>query len=510
MDTPTDLNARLEVLRTCSATRLDEFARESRLQADERVPHTWLDGLKDSDKVTCWRAILMCHVVTHGQQIPREMQLQAVLADFNGLDSLISAGTGSGKTLPTVLKILLDNPADKLLSLTVSPLKRLQETQENDFNSRYGICTVVINEDTPRHDGWWETYVFNPKTRTPGLARHLIVTVEQIFMTPEGHLPRLGVLIRNSHFQRLVVRVTVDEAHNIYFAGSSRYGLDAFREAWGRLDELKAILLQTTRWCACSATFTSLALRSVQDKIMRSNHVFIRVTSNRPNTIYAKHQVVGSIDDLRNYQCFLMSPYHPGLQPRVLIFVDNKRLAACIADFLDSCLPPAMQDTGVVVHYHSKMSVKYLKGAHDSFVHPNGSCRIMVATSAQSVGVDFPNVKIVCNVGIPSTTTDTLQRGGRAYRNSSEDALFVMFYESWVHEVNLEDYTNFDVKDLDRPRALLKATSRQRERAPFFGVKIIQEDSCTRQDFAEYLDDHSPEGLPNILHNILLRFTGAS
>ncbi|KAF8906796.1 hypothetical protein CPB84DRAFT_1675288 [Gymnopilus junonius] len=89
------------------------------------------------------------------------MQLHAVLADFHHLDSLISAGTGSGKTLPTALKILLDNPADNLVTITLSPLKRLQVTQENDFNSRYGIHTVVINEDTPRHEAWWDVSSYN-------------------------------------------------------------------------------------------------------------------------------------------------------------------------------------------------------------------------------------------------------------------------------------------------------------------------------------------------------------
>ena len=88
------------------------------------------------------------------------MQLQAVLADFHGLDPFISAGTGSGKTLPTALKILLDNPANHLITITLSLLKRLQVTQQNDFNSHYGICTVVINEDTPRHEAWWDVSQF--------------------------------------------------------------------------------------------------------------------------------------------------------------------------------------------------------------------------------------------------------------------------------------------------------------------------------------------------------------
>ncbi|KAF8801008.1 hypothetical protein BYT27DRAFT_7116166 [Phlegmacium glaucopus] len=63
------------------------------------------------------------------------MQLWAVLADQHGKDLLVSAGTGSGKTLPIALNILLNNPARKLVTLTLSPLKRLQSTQENDFNS---------------------------------------------------------------------------------------------------------------------------------------------------------------------------------------------------------------------------------------------------------------------------------------------------------------------------------------------------------------------------------------
>src|ERR1700679_2756337 len=107
-------------------------------------------------------------MVTHGQQIPCEMQLRAVLADHHGFDCLIAAGTGSGKMLPTALKILLDDPAAALTSLTLSPLKQLQITHENDFNSKYGISTVVINEDTPRDDAWWDvSHSVNATRREP-------------------------------------------------------------------------------------------------------------------------------------------------------------------------------------------------------------------------------------------------------------------------------------------------------------------------------------------------------
>src|SRR6266700_1310126 len=83
------------------------------------------------------------------------MQLKAVLADRHGKDSLVSAGTGSGKTLPMALNILLDDLAKNHVTLTLSPLKQLQVTQMDDFNYRYGIPTVVINEDTSRDETWW-------------------------------------------------------------------------------------------------------------------------------------------------------------------------------------------------------------------------------------------------------------------------------------------------------------------------------------------------------------------
>jgi len=47
-------------------------------------------------------------------------------------------------------------------------------------------------------------------------------------------------------------------------------------------------------------------------------------------------------------------------------------------------------------------------------------------------GVDFPNVKIECTAGLPSTTVGALQRAGRALRASMEMALFVLFDKAWT------------------------------------------------------------------------------
>ena len=68
---------------------------------------------------------MICWSVTDGACVPREMQLRVILAERHGFDTLVASGTGSGKTLPMALTILLDDPADNQITITISPLKRL-------------------------------------------------------------------------------------------------------------------------------------------------------------------------------------------------------------------------------------------------------------------------------------------------------------------------------------------------------------------------------------------------
>jgi superfamily II DNA helicase RecQ len=209
--------------------------------------------------------------------------------------------------------------------------------------------------------------------------------VEQLFKSREGHLPRLALLLRNRAYQKHIARVIVDEAHNIYTAGLPHYGLDAFRPAWGRLDELRAILPASVRWAFLSATLPPHIRGCIEKRLLKPGYVSVHVSSNRPNTTYATHEVVNNVEDLCNYECFLACPFSLAGQPRVLIFVDNKELACRISSHLDSCLPSQHQDKGVVKHYHSKMSSTYLETTHKAFTTQTGTCRVLVATSSQSV-----------------------------------------------------------------------------------------------------------------------------
>jgi hypothetical protein len=90
---------------------------------------------------------------------------------------------------------------------------------------------------------------------------------------------------------------------------------------------------------------------------------------------------------------------------------------------------------------------------------------------------------------------DVLQHGGRALQNSHEDALFVILYEPWVHDISLDEYNEGDLRDPDRPRAKLRSSSQRRERVPLSCLKLVKSTTCLRAYFASYLDDTSPAGI---------------
>ncbi|KAF8151358.1 P-loop containing nucleoside triphosphate hydrolase protein [Crassisporium funariophilum] len=424
------------------------------------------------------------------------MQLRAILADRLGKESLISAGTGSGKTLPIAINILLDDPSKNLVTLTISPLTRLQATQEQDFVSRYGIQTFAINDHTPCDDTWWTTNIYSSGRPIKLPAQHLIITVEQLFVNGHGHLSRIGNLVRTPKFQKLIVRINVDEAHFFYTAGFPLFGAPAFRPAWEKLAGLKVLLRPSIRWHMFSATFPPHILTHVKERLLKPSFEFIQQTSNRPNLIYATHQVPGKLDDLCNYECFLSTPFDLSSHPHILIFVDDKALTSKITNHLDACLPLEYCGKGIVKHYHSGMSTDYLEQTHGDFVSPTGTCKILVTTSGQSVGVDFPNVKIVATIGLPPTIVDALQRGGRGIRVGDEHALFVVFNKSWALEIDEDEF--MEGTDPDRPRTKLGIHSRAQERAPLLAIQLVRSRTCLRKFYADYLDDHAVDALKHL------------
>ncbi|PBK86071.1 hypothetical protein ARMGADRAFT_870434, partial [Armillaria gallica] len=65
---------------------------------------------------------LLVYIASQGAVLPRDDQIQAALWPSQGIDSVVVAPTGWGKTMCILILLLL---FPTMTSITVSPLKRL-------------------------------------------------------------------------------------------------------------------------------------------------------------------------------------------------------------------------------------------------------------------------------------------------------------------------------------------------------------------------------------------------
>ncbi|KAJ7467914.1 hypothetical protein FB451DRAFT_1177579 [Mycena latifolia] len=348
----------------------------------------FLTGLSYQDRITALRACLLVYTVMRGHLVPHELQLEAALAAENGKETFVIARTGWGKTLCIAIPLLLH--PDRI-SVTISPLKRLQMMQVSDFLKKFGIATVAVNEDTPNCPLLWSAIA-------EGHIPHLIVQPEQ-FALHHGHLPRLARLLHDHKFVSRVARVSVDECHNIRQVGSTINGRKAFRPAYGALPQL------------------------------RSNSA-----KAPPGHFYLPQ----------------LPP--PMRLPKLVIFHGNKAETAIARQHIDSRLPQELQNLGIVRHYHADMSREYLEDVYSSFADPDGTTLILNATAGAGEGLDVKGIDGVIIYGIVSDVTTKSQWDGRAGRSTNAEAFCVHMIEPWVDAVDLTEL-QIDPNDPDHPLA---------------------------------------------------------
>lgn len=202
-----------------------------------------------------------------------------------------------------------------------------------------------------------------------------------------GHMPRFARLVaQDRDFKKRLKRVHVDEAHFIYTAGLGLYGLPAFRPAWGRLGEFRIKLDKDLRVMALSGTQPPHIKKKIKESLLFKDETLfsIELSSNRPNIIYATHPIVNNLSDFRNLDFLVPDPYPSGFKfPKTLVFHDSTDEAAAAAVYNNRRLPEDQRNKGIIKHYHSGMSKRYLTEVYENFSQ-QGTCRILHATEGAS------------------------------------------------------------------------------------------------------------------------------
>jgi ATP-dependent DNA helicase RecQ len=306
----------------------------------------------------------------------RPGQAEVVEAQMLGRDVLAVAPTGSGKSLSYWVPAILSDG----LTVVVSPLIALMKDQVDRLVS-HGVRAAFINSTLDSTE---------QRRRLEAASRgdyQLLYVAPERFSRP-GFTDRLATMG--------VRRFIVDEAHCI-----STWGHDFrpdYRLIGGALE-------------ACGrppiGAFTATATPEVRHDIVTNlglREPLVVVTGfNRPNLLLEAVEAKGGRDRLEQ----LRRRLNPG-DGRALVYTGTVKGAEATAAAITRWGFPAAP-------YHGRLPDVSRRRIQDGFA--SKEFRVVVATSAFGMGVDFPDIRQVIHVGYPGSVEAYYQEAGRAGRD---------------------------------------------------------------------------------------------
>ena len=359
---------------------------------------------------------------------PTEVQKAAWPAIAEGKHVLVSAPTGTGKTLSAFL-IFIDRLnalaeegmlREELYLIYISPLKALAgDIRENLNRPLEGIGGVEGIEgiegremirvglrtgDTPQKD----------RQRMIKHPPHILIT------TPESLF-----LMLTSKSGRMILKtakaVILDELHALI---DTKRGAHLMLSI-ARLDKLCGHALQRI---GLSATIEPLALAaeylSPEPAVIcapkMKKEIRIDVVGTAPAQGRRKDPVWEELGVAVYRQC---QPYRS-----VIAFSEGRRYAEKLAYYVNQ-----LGGEGFArVHHGSLSKEQRLKTEQEL---RDGSLRLLCATSSMELGIDVGDVELVLQIGCPRTVSSTMQRLGRAGHRPNEVSVMYMYPRTALESV---------------------------------------------------------------------------
>jgi ATP-dependent Lhr-like helicase len=341
---------------------------------------------------------------------PTEPQKQGWPVIREGRDVLISAPTGSGKTLSAFL-LCIDSLVrsartgtlpERTEVLYVSPLKALSNDIHKNLEIPLGeiaalaeargiplasIRTALRTGDTPQ----WE------RQRMTRESPHILVTTpESLFILLTADKPRemLGQ----------VRTVIVDEIHAVAddkrgsHLALSLARLDYLVEQGGRPRPQRIGLSATVKPLEDVAAFLSDHAQVVNIGHRRAMDLAVEVPRDELGPVASNEMWSEIYDRLAE----LIRENRT-----TLVFVNTRRLSERVAHHLGERLGEQ-----AVLPHHGSLSRTLRLNAENRL--KNGEVKAVVATASLELGIDIGTVDLVCQIGSPRSIAVTLQRVGRA------------------------------------------------------------------------------------------------
>jgi ATP-dependent Lhr-like helicase len=355
---------------------------------------------------------------------PTKVQEQAWPAIAKGLDTLVSAPTGTGKTLSSFLVFIdrLKREAregtlkQELQLIYISPLKSLagdirenlkrpldgimEEERKNIQDSKlmpYDISVSIRTGDTTQ------------KERQGMIKRppHILIT------TPES----LYLMLTSNSGQnilRTAKAVIIDELHVMI---DSKRGAHLMLSI-ARLERLCGYKLQRIGLSATVEPLSQAAeylspepVTIVAPKMEKK--MDLQVTSPLPDTQMVVHDTIWK--ELSNTVF-----EHCQVTRSVIAFVDGRAYAEKLAYYVNQ-----LGGEGFARTHHGSLSKNQRHEVEMAL--RNGELRLLCATSSMELGIDVGDIDSVFQIGCPRTISSTMQRLGRAGHNPNRVSVMHLF-----------------------------------------------------------------------------------
>ena len=387
---------------------------------------------------------------------PRKAQIIPMNTLDAEQDAIVIAATGSGKQV--IYETVGLAHSDKL-TIVIEPLLALIYNQVQTLQD-HNVSVDYIDMTRSKED--------IDKILNKARKRKL----NFLYVTPE-RLQNHSFIEAMQHSD--IFMVVVDECHCITEWGYT------FRDAYLHIGDFIGKLKHKPVICACSATISADSLNIIRDSLHMDKPAVLRSDLRRDNLILLKKDVTynkKTLEERLEFRikkfCKLIDKYHK--DGSVLIFAQTTTYVDALYNILAEKYP------NNVTRYHSRVKPERRK-KQLLFDFLQGKRKIMIATSAFSMGIDVADIELVVHFNAPISMTDYIQQIGRAGRDGRK-AHCVLFYDR-----NGDDdaISNSFIKKAKKqsPKATKMIKSKLNQVHNF-----IYSDNCMVNDILEYQGQH--------------------